>query len=142
MPGRPLAERISAPGDRARSNSPRRRHDADDAARKGIDRYIPGGRRDRSRSPGGGRDRRGGRRPGARRDGARRDGNDSGRDGNGRGGRGNPRGKKSAQELDDEMADYFTGGANNGAENTGADAAAPAETAAPAPTGDDVDMIE
>ncbi|CEJ95011.1 hypothetical protein VHEMI10514 [[Torrubiella] hemipterigena] len=138
MPGRPLAERISAPGDRNRSNSPRRRYDADDAARKGIDRYIPGGGRDRSRSPGGGGHRRGGRRPGARRDAPRREGNDSGR-----GGRGNPRTKKSAQELDDDMADYFTGGANNGTENASAAPAAEAAAApAPAPTGDDVDMIE
>lgn len=134
MPGKPLADRISAPGER-------RRNEDDDAARRGIDRYIPPGGRTRSRSPGGGQ-RRGGRRPGARRDGGGRDG--GGRD-EGRGGRGNPRAKKSAQELDDDMADYFTGGNNDEAQADTAAAAVPAAPAAApaaAPTGDDVDMIE
>ncbi|KAL3964286.1 hypothetical protein ACCO45_001290 [Purpureocillium lilacinum] len=85
MPGRPLAERISAPGGRSRSLSPRRRYDEGDAARKGIDRYIPGGG-NRSRSPM--PPRRGGRRPGGRRDG---------------------------EELDAEMADYFGGGGGGAA---------------------------
>lgn len=126
MPGKPLADRISAPGER-------RRNDDDDAARRGIDRYIPPGGRNRSRSPGGGQ-RRGGRRPGARREGG-------GRDGEARGGRGNPRAKKTAQELDDDMADYFTGGNNEEAQADTA-VAAPAAAPAAAPTGDDVDMIE
>lgn len=137
MPGRPLSERISAPGGR---------YTEDDAARRGIDRYIPGGR-DRSRSPGNGPRRRGGRRPGARREG----GADSGRDGKdgkegGRGGRGNPRHKKTQDELDADMADYFTKNADDApaeAANGGAaDAGAKAEGDAPARGPGDVDMIE
>ncbi|WKT42867.1 Chromatin target of PRMT1 protein, C-terminal [Fusarium oxysporum f. sp. vasinfectum] len=109
MPGRPLAERISSPGER-RSHSPHRRYDDDDAARRGIDRYVPGQGPRRSPMPRqGGRGRgQGGRRPGAR-----RDGRDGARDQEGgRGGRGNPRGKKTQEELDAEMADYFGGGDN------------------------------
>ncbi|POR32058.1 THO complex subunit 4A [Tolypocladium paradoxum] len=137
MPGRPLAERVSAPGGRARSLSPRRRYDEDDAARKGIDRYIPGeGSRERSPMP----RRRGGRRPGTRREGGREGGREgSARDQQStRGGRGNnPRSKKTQEELDAEMEDYF--GGNN------APAAAetePANGAAPAAAIDDIDMIE
>ena len=130
MPGRPLSERVTAPGGRSRSLSPGRRYDQDDAARKGIDRYVPG-QGDRSRSPAP-RRRAGGRRPGARREpGA------GGRDQEGgRGERGNQRSKKTQEELDAEMADYFGG-------NTAP--AAPAEqqtsngTSAPV---DDIDMIE
>lgn len=141
MPGRPLAERISAPG-------AGRKYDEDEAARKGIDRYVPGGR-PRSRSPNPRRRNNnsnnnsngGGRRPGARREAARRDEKDGGR-----GGRGNPRSKKTQEELDAEMADYFTGNSNAGADNAAAGeatAAAPAEGDAPAqPQGDDIDMIE
>ncbi|KFG81848.1 putative RNA binding protein [Metarhizium anisopliae] len=135
MPGRPLAERISAPGGRARSTSPRRRLEEEDAARKGIDRYIPG-RRSRSPMPrrSGGR---GGRRPGARREG----GNNSNE--GGRGGRGNPRGKKTQEELDAEMADYFGGsGHDSAAADAPANGAAPVTEAAPAAGTDDIDMIE
>ncbi|KAF5134253.1 Aly/REF export factor 2 [Metarhizium anisopliae] len=135
MPGRPLAERISAPGGRARSTSPRRRLEDEDAARKGIDRYIPG-RRSRSPMPrrSGGR---GGRRPGARREG----GNNSNE--GGRGGRGNPRGKKTQEELDAEMADYFGGsGHDSAAADAPANGAAPVTEAAPAAGTDDIDMIE
>lgn len=135
MPGRPLAERISAPGagGRARSTSPRRRVEEEDVARKGIDRYIPGGR---SRSPA---PRRGGTR-GGRRPGARRDGRDNNNNEGGRGGRGNPRGKKTQEELDAEMADYFGGGGNDSAAATGAPANGAAS--APAVANDDIDMIE
>ncbi|KHN96256.1 Nucleotide-binding, alpha-beta plait [Metarhizium album ARSEF 1941] len=134
MPSRPLAERISAPGARARSTSPRRRLEDEDAARKGIDRYIPGRR---SRSPmsrrGGGR---GGRRPGARRDGGNV--NEGAR-----GGRGSTRGKKTQQELDAEMADYFGGGGtDSNAADVPANSAAPATEPAPAAGNDDIDMIE
>ncbi|KAI5465890.1 hypothetical protein BGZ63DRAFT_374806 [Mariannaea sp. PMI_226] len=132
MPSRPLAERISAPGDRARSQSPRRRIQDEDASLKGIDRYIPG-QNSRSRSPMP-RRRGGGRRPGTRREG--------GRDQEGkREGRGSGRGKKTQEELDAEMEDYFGSGG-------GAAAAAPAATEAPAatkaaaPVDDDMDMIE
>ncbi|OAQ70522.1 RNA binding protein [Pochonia chlamydosporia 170] len=135
MPGRPLAERISAPGagGRARSTSPRRRVEEEDVARKGIDRYIPGGR---SRSPA---PRRGGTR-GGRRPGARREGRDNNNNEGGRGGRGNPRGKKTQEELDAEMADYFGGGGNDSAAATGAPANGAAS--APAVANDDIDMIE
>ncbi|KAF5587955.1 RNA and export factor-binding 2 [Fusarium subglutinans] len=148
MPGRPLAERISSPGER-RSHSPHRRYDDDDAARRGIDRYVPGQGPRRSPMPRqGGRGRgQGGRRPGARRDG--RDGRDGSRDQEGgRGGRGNPRGKKTQEELDAEMADYFGGGDNAQATEPAhqqnaptAQTQAPAQTQAQAAT-DDVDMIE
>ncbi|KAI1020486.1 hypothetical protein LB504_010110 [Fusarium proliferatum] len=148
MPGRPLAERISSPGER-RSHSPHRRYDDDDAARRGIDRYVPGQGPRRSPMPRqGGRGRgQGGRRPGARRDG--RDGRDGGRDQEGgRGGRGNPRGKKTQEELDAEMADYFGGGDNAQAAEPADQQSAPtaqtqaaAQTQAQAAT-DDIDMIE
>ncbi|KAG9505645.1 hypothetical protein J7337_002617 [Fusarium musae] len=145
MPGRPLAERISSPGER-RSHSPHRRYDDDDAARRGIDRYVPGQGPRRSPMPRqGGRGRgQGGRRPGAR-----RDGRDGGRDQEGgRGGRGNPRGKKTQEELDAEMADYFGGGDNaQAAEPADQQIAPTAQTQAPTQTQaqaatDDIDMIE
>lgn len=145
MPGRPLSERISAPGNRARSHSPSGRYTQEDAARKGIDRYIPG-EDGRSRTPppprrrGGGGGATGGRRPGARRErGEQEEGQ------GGRGGRGNPRTKKTQEELDAEMEDYFGGG---GASNAaGGDAPVPAaqngqEAQAPVANAEDIDMIE
>jgi THO complex subunit 4 len=42
VPGRPLAERITVPGQRSRSLSPRRESD-EEAARRGVDRYRPRG---------------------------------------------------------------------------------------------------
>ncbi|KAI9166956.1 LOW QUALITY PROTEIN: THO complex subunit 4A [Paramyrothecium foliicola] len=140
LPGKPLSERISAPGGRSRSLSPHRRYGRDDNGRKGIDRYVPDGA-SRSRSPM--PRQRGGRRPGARREGG------GGRDREGgRGeGRGNPRSKKTQEELDAEMEDYF--GGNNAAGSAPAEttaapepAAPAASAAAPAPQGDDIDMIE
>lgn len=127
--GRPLAERVSISGarNRSRSRSPDRDY-ADEAARKNIDRYVPGGRR--SRSPVRNRRRgEGGRRPGARRGGtggaaSRDDGDKRGRDG---------RPKKTQEELDAEMEDYFTG---QSAVNGGGQAAA--EQAVE----EDIDMIE
>lgn len=129
MPGRPLAERITVPGGRSRSMSPGR--DRDGAARKGIDRYVPSGGASRSRSPLPNRRREGGRRPGARREGRggrREEGERKPREG---------RSKKTQEELDAEMDDYFGGGE-------------PAHTSAPAngngqgaeAAGDDIDMIE
>lgn len=143
MPGRPLEERVSLPGGRARSHSPQGRYTQEDAVRKGIDRYIPGqGSRSRSPAP----RRRGGRRPGARREGGGRgDQNNSKGEEVGRGARGNPRSKKTQQELDAEMADYFGGGEGGQAEANGAPAAAGtdgnAQVAAVAAT-EDIDMIE
>ncbi|KYK58255.1 hypothetical protein DCS_05268 [Drechmeria coniospora] len=124
MPGRPLSERVSIPGRQTRSVSPRRRYDEDDAARKGIDRYIPGsGSRSRSPAP---RYSRGGRRPGLRREvGAReQQGYQSARGG----GRTHTRTRKTQDELDADMADYFGAGAST------------TTTTAVGP--DDVDMIE
>lgn len=129
MPGRPLSERVSAP--RGRSRSPGRYQDSDDAADRGIDRYVPGGRggnRNRSPLP---RRRGGGRRAGARHE----TGGDRGQAEGGRGG--NRRPKKTQEELDAEMADYFT--ANNADSN--AAPAAPAATNGAA-AADDIDMIE
>lgn len=90
----------------------------------------------------------GGRRPGARREGGR----DQDATRGGRGGRGGaraertntPRPKKTQEELDAEMEDYFNanGGAAEPAAEAAAEAAAPSE-AAPAPAhADDIDMIE
>ncbi|KAJ6446291.1 RNA binding protein [Purpureocillium lavendulum] len=107
MPGRPLAERISAPGGRARSLSPRRRYEEDDAARKGIDRREGPAKEQQA----------------------------------GRGTRGNPRTKKTQEELDAEMEDYFGSGSGGAAaaaagseqQNGKADAVA---------AHNDIDMIE
>ncbi|RSL65369.1 hypothetical protein CEP54_004255 [Fusarium duplospermum] len=143
MPSRPLAERISTPGDRARSHSPHRRYDEDEAARKGIDRYVPGQGGDR-RSPMPRRRGQGGRRPGARRDGGGREGGRDRDQEGGRGGRGNPRTKKTQEELDAEMADYFGGGNAQTTEPSNGTEAAPAQAQAQAPAAavDDIDMIE
>ncbi|KAF6803840.1 RNA binding protein [Colletotrichum sojae] len=135
MPGRPLSERISAPRGRLRSLSPGRKYDVDDAASKGIDRYVPG---TRSRSPmprrrgGNG----GGRRPGARREGQRDQ--DGGR-GGGRGAGREGRVRKTQEELDAEMADYFGGGSSD---QTAPQANGGALAAAAAAPTDDIDMIE
>lgn len=77
-----------------------------------------------------------GRRPGGRRD-APRDQE------SGRGGRSNPRGKKTQEELDAEMEDYFGGNAAQPSEpaNNTAAASATAPAAAAAHV-DDIDMIE
>ncbi|PNY29422.1 THO complex subunit 4A [Tolypocladium capitatum] len=141
MPGRPLAERVSAPGGRDRSSSPHRRYVEDEAARKGIDRYIPGeGSRERSPMPRRRGGHRGGHRPGSRREGGR----EGGREGSvkdqqsTRGGKGvDFRSKKTQEELDAEMEDYF--GGNNA---PAAAEAEPANGAAPAAAIDDIDMIE
>lgn len=156
MPGKPLSERISAPGGRSRSLSPHRRYDEEDAARRGIDRYVPGGG-SRSRSPMPPRRGAGGRRPGARREGGRDQdaarGGQGGQGGQGgRGGRGGaraertntPRSKKTQEELDAEMEDYFNanGGAAEPAAEAAAETAAPSEAAPALAHADDIDMIE
>ncbi|KXX73973.1 THO complex subunit 4A [Madurella mycetomatis] len=142
VPGRPLAERITVPDGRSRSLSPRRESD-EEAARRGVDRYRPGGGKgSRSRSPLPGRRRDGGRRPGARRDGA----------GGRRGDRGertarDGRPRKTQEELDAEMEDYFGGG---NAQQDDAPAVAAVTGAGDAngilqqqqQGGDDIDMIE
>lgn len=114
VPSRSLAERITRP----RSLSPNDR---------GIDRYVPEGGR-RSHSP---RPRRRGRRVGARRENAGEGiGRTAGRDG---------RPKKTQEELDAEMEDYFekpSGNASGQAATTGAHS-----HQAQAQATDDVDMI-
>ncbi|KAK7924484.1 hypothetical protein PG985_006538 [Apiospora marii] len=138
MPGRSLADRITAPAGRSRSLSPNRYSNRD----RDVDRYVPAGRSGgRSRSPMR-RNRRGGdgragadrgRRPGARREAREKEDRDGG-DRKARGGR--P--KKTAEELDAEMADYFGPGEAPHAASAPADGA-PAHDAAAL---DDIDMIE
>ncbi|KAG6089680.1 hypothetical protein E4U15_001943 [Claviceps sp. LM218 group G6] len=133
MPGRPLAERVSNPGGRARSASPHNRLRGDDASRRGIDRYTPSGQSKNSAPR-----RRGGREEG-RRPGARREREGNGQDGARGGGRSNPRVKKTQEELDAEMEDYFGGDSNEAVPVIQAfsDGAAP-----PPPDTEDIDMIE
>lgn len=150
-PSRSLFDRIE--GNRNRSFSPDRpRHsDVSKPAPAGIDRYIPGENDDRRRSPppprrrgGGGGGREGGRRPGERKQqqaGPRKRADDTGRPVVG----GRPR--KTVEELDAEMADYFGGGggeegAGSGQASNGADAAVPATGNAGAVADDDIDMVE
>lgn len=150
-PSRSLFDRIEG-GPNGREDSRedvdrRRRHESDSPRRRPVpervDRYIPGGRRSRSPIKRRGTPRESGRRPGARTE-------DSGR--GGRRGRvdaeghavvgGRPR--KTAEELDAEMEDYWgskpDASKTNGAAPTQNGSAAAAPTAAPAD--DDIDMIE
>lgn len=129
MPGRPLAERITIPSGRSRSLSPNRYSNND----RDVDRYVPsGGRRSRSPLP---RRRGGGRRPGARREVGAQNGRDGER--KGREGRAEGRPKKTQEELDAEMADYFAPG------GTASDAPAAQGTEGNGNQAlDDMDMIE
>ncbi|EOD49380.1 rna binding domain-containing protein [Neofusicoccum parvum] len=148
-PSRSLFDRIEGGAPRNRSLSPERltRHsDVSKPPPAGIDRYVPGEDDGRRRSPpprrrgGGGRES--GRRPGARRE-------------PGRGGRktdepGRPatqgRPRKTVEELDAEMADYFGGGGEDDAARPQASNGASDAGAAPANAGhvadDDIDMVE
>ncbi|KAK5134174.1 hypothetical protein LTR08_006834 [Meristemomyces frigidus] len=138
---------------RARSDSPPRKSRA--AAPEHIDRYVPSGPRSRdSRSPvrRRGTPREGGRRPGARREESGRGG--GGRGAGGRGGRtdeeGRPliggRPRKTAEELDAEMEDYWgkpggEGGKSNGkVEATGTNGGGGAAAAAVGQA-EDTDMV-
>lgn len=122
-------------GNRRRRGGPRteRRSDVSKPAPDNIDRYTPGqgGRSPRRRDDGRGGGRGGGRRPGARREERERDGQ--------RTVQGRPR--KTQEELDQEMEDYWK--SNNATEPaaTAAEGAAPAPATVAAPV-DDVDMIE
>lgn len=126
------------PPGRSRSDSPVRHSDVSGPAPSNVDRYVPGrGTRSRSPQP----RRRDGRRPGARRErGERRGGRGGGAAGAaGAGGEriardGRP--KKTQEELDAEMEDYFGGG---GEKQNGDDAAT---AAAPAAGEDDIEMVE
>ncbi|CAG8899702.1 unnamed protein product [Penicillium egyptiacum] len=132
---RPRDDRSMSPDDNAdgrrrRGGGRPHRSDVTKPAPDNIDRYVPG-QRSNQRSP----NRRGGGRRG-------RDNRSQQADGSNR--RSNPRPRKTQEELDQEMEDYW-GGANNGGE-----AAAPAQDVpqqtAPAPSApaadDDIDMIE
>lgn len=146
-PTRSLFDRIERPSTaRARSESPdrsrrrvdSRRSDVSKPAPENIDRYVPGGGRSdsrndsRRRSPRRGEGRRGdraGRRPGERR---RRS---PAKDEEGHVIiQGRPR--KTQEELDAEMADYW-----NKQEAENGNASTPGN-GAPAATDDDIDMIE
>jgi THO complex subunit 4 len=104
-----LFDRITLPAGRSRSDSPIRHSDVSGPPPSNVDRYVPG-RGSRSRSP---RPRqREGRRPGARRErGERRGGGRGGGERLARDGR--P--KKTQEELDAEMEDYW-GAKENGTE--------------------------
>jgi THO complex subunit 4 len=107
-----------------------RRSDVSKPAPEHIDRYVPGQ----------GQQRNTGRRPGDRRDEKRREGGGGGRQ-NG------TRPRKTQEELDQEMDDYWgtTNTATTGAAETVVTApATTTEPAAPAPAAndDDIDMIE
>jgi THO complex subunit 4 len=133
-PSRSLFDRITEPATRSRSRSPDRnpsiRHsDVSKPPPGHIDRYIPG---QRTRSPlptrrGGGS--AGGRRPGARRDERERGSGRLGKDG---------RPRKTQEELDAEMEDYFGG---NG-EETGHAVTGMGNGAGTGAVDGDVDMIE
>ena len=137
LPPRPLEERITrAAGSRDRSYSPVRHSDVSGPPPPNIDRYVPG--RDRSsRSPM--PRRRDGRPPGARRErGDRSERSDRGREAGGRPGR---RLRKTQEELDAEMEDYW----GSGAKENGADNANKTSAAAPAASIDatgDIEMAE
>lgn len=132
---RPRDDRSMSPEDNAdgrrRRGGRAHRSDVTKPAPDNIDRYVPG-QRSHQRSP----NRRGGGRRGGR------DNRSQQTDGSNR--RSNARPRKTQEELDQEMEDYW-GGANNGGE-----AAAPAQDTpqqtAPAPSApvadDDIDMIE
>ena len=121
---RSLADRITVPpGTRTRSLSPIRHSDTTGPPPSNVDRYVPSkGSRSRSPLP----RRRDGRRPGARRERGDRGGRGGGeryaKDG---------RPKKTQEELDAEMEDYWVA-KQNGTETTATVSAAQ----------DDVDMIE
>ena len=109
---RPLADRITvAPGTRSRSLSPIRHSDVSGSAPSNVDRYVPG-QNTRSRSPLPRRERRDGRRPGARRERGERGagGNRIARDG---------RPKKTQEELDAEMEDYWGGKSKTNGDEAG-----------------------
>ena len=154
---RSLFDRIEAPSGRSRRRSESPVEDVDDdkgfrrAPRRGaptarerrsdvtkpapenIDRYIPGQNGSRSSS------HRGGRRPGERRERAPRGGRDPN---NGQQMvQGRPR--KTQEELDAEMDDYWGSTGNNGDAGATTNQAAPAgANSAPAIADDDIDMIE
>lgn len=131
-PARPLSERITAPGGRSRSRSPVRHTDVSGPAPEGVDRYVPGrgGRQSRSPLP----RRREGRRPGARRERVDRgaaDPRERGRPG--------ARPKKTQEELDAEMEDYWGNGGAAKEDGAAVETGAAVQTVAQE---DDIEMAE
>lgn len=127
-PPRPLADRITRARGRSRSVSPLRYTDVSGPVPEGIDRYVPASRsRARSRSPL--LRRRDDHRSGARRGRGDRPGGDDG----GKVARSAPRPRKTQEELDAEMDEYW--GANKQNESEG-----PVLVSAPTQTTDDVDI--
>lgn len=142
-PSRSLFDRIDG---REQGRRPRgRRSESPERVRGGagqdIDRYVPAGRRDRERSPiqRRGTPREGGRRPGQRNE---RGGGAAGRRGDGERPSGGRRPKKTAEELDAEMNDYWGKGAGAEGGETDNKPATNAAAPAPAPGGEIDDMIE
>jgi THO complex subunit 4 len=146
-PSRSLFDRIESPAapERNRSDSPRRNQRRSDVRRpapEGIDRYIPGedgDSRRRSPMPRRGEGRRGGdrgRRPGERRErGPRKDGEGHSII------EGRPR--KTQEELDAEMEDYWGSKADANQQNgSKADTKESAGTATSGVNEADIDMIE
>lgn len=138
-PGRSLEERITQPAtSRDRSYSPYRQSDVTKPAPPHIDRYVPGQRSSRSPMP----RRREGRPPGARRErGDRREGA-RGRENGARPAR---RPKKTQEELDAEMDDYWGSVKTEG--NGEADAGAGSAPVASAPSAQvdmagDIEMVQ
>ncbi|CAD6445899.1 9ab16640-0268-4ed1-8c6f-92f561354b03 [Sclerotinia trifoliorum] len=151
--GRSLADRMTLP--RSRSLSPPVRHsDVSKPPPENVDRYVPGDRGDRgdrgdqgdrgdrgdrrrrSRSP---LPRRGrdGRRPGARRE---RGDRNTGRGGEKPARDGRP--KKTQEELDAEMDDYFGNGSKQEENDNGTTNEAPVATQEHVQAGDDIEMVE
>ncbi|KFY26363.1 hypothetical protein V493_04133 [Pseudogymnoascus sp. VKM F-4281 (FW-2241)] len=133
VPGRDRSSRSPMP----RRYSPIRHSDVSGPPPPNVDRYVPG--RDRSsRSPM--PRRRDGRPPGARRErGDRSERGDRGREASGRSAR---RPKKTQEELDAEMEDYWGSGAkDNGADNANKPSEGAAATTSTDATGD-IEMAE
>ncbi len=147
-PGRSLFDRIEAPSGRSRSRSPGapRRTNTEKPPPEGVDRYVPSPagsrrRRSRTRSP-----RR--RSPVSRTRSPFRGRGRGGRDERERGPRvANGRPRKTQEELDKEMEDYWnkqgeSNGTANGNGDVGGFVNSEAAATAPAPIDEDVDMIE
>lgn len=133
-PSRSLEDRISFPSSRDRSYSPRPSN-VRGPAPPNVDRYVPGDRSSRSPRP---PRRRDGRPPGARRERGERSERPRG-GGREAGARPERRPKKTQEELDAEMDDYWGASKANGGEDA---AASTSEPVAAAPISQDVEMIE
>lgn len=125
--------RSLSPGNESEGSGKIRRSDVSKPPPDHIDRYVPGQRSPRRRNDG---DRNRGRRPGERRDG--RNGSAAGRER--RTANGRPR--KTQEELDQEMEDYWgTNTSGNTGQQTTEQPAAPS-TQTDQVADDDIDMIE